>query len=136
MEAYAGRKAMEAKARDEHEKGKKTKLFELMEKHDRDRLTSGIWERAYEHEDKLAKHLIDRAVKALAAGIGSACNLIDPEAVILGGGMGDRFGKTHGDELRELMLTHLFVDDNPPEFRLTELGDVGGAVGAALLAKG
>jgi glucokinase len=136
MEAYAGRKAMEAKAREEADDGKKTKLFELMDKHDRDRLTSGIWERAYEHDDKLAKHLIDRAIEALAAGIGSACNLIDPEAVILGGGMGDRFGKTHGDELRKLMLTHLFVSDDPPEFRLTKLGDLGGAIGAALLVKG
>ena len=133
IEAYAGRKAMEAKAREEAKKGKKTKLFELMEKRDRDRLTSGIWEKAYEHDDKLAKHLIDRAIKALAAGIGSACNLIDPEAVILGGGMGDRFGKTHGEELWKRTMTHLFVDDDPPDFKLAALGDLGGAIGAALL---
>ena len=37
-------------------------LFELAAEHDRDRLTSGIWERALEHGDKLATKLIDRAV--------------------------------------------------------------------------
>ena len=41
MEAYAGRGAMEAKARKDHEDGAKTKLFEIMEERGRDRLTSG-----------------------------------------------------------------------------------------------
>ena len=59
MEAYAGRAAMEIKARREHETGTKTDLFKLMKKHGRDRLTSGIWERALDHEDKLAEKLID-----------------------------------------------------------------------------
>ena len=46
MEAYAGRGAMEHRARKLHDEGRKTKLFEIMEERDRDRLTSGIWERA------------------------------------------------------------------------------------------
>src|SRR6201992_1176535 len=54
MEAYAGRAAMEAEARRRQEDGQKTDLFKLMEKHDKPRLTSGIWERALEHGDKLA----------------------------------------------------------------------------------
>ena len=55
MEAYAGRMAMEAEARRRHEEGEKTDLFKLMEKHDKPRLTSGIWERALDHGDKLAE---------------------------------------------------------------------------------
>ena len=68
MEAYAGRAAMEDEARREHEDGKKTDLFKLMEKHGRDRLTSGIWERALDHGDELAEQLIERAIEALGAG--------------------------------------------------------------------
>ena len=64
MEAYAGRGAMEAKAREEHENGAKTKLFEIMEERDRDRLTSGIWERALEHERPAGRE----AVRAGAEG--------------------------------------------------------------------
>ena len=44
MEAYAGRAAMEARARKEVKDGRKTVLFKLMKEHDRPRLTSGIWE--------------------------------------------------------------------------------------------
>src|ERR1700716_3223015 len=46
MEAYAGRAAMEAKARREVARGRKTDLFKIMEERGRERLTSGIWERA------------------------------------------------------------------------------------------
>ena len=133
MEAYAGRIAMETKAREEMEKGTHTNLFELAEKHGKDRLSSGIWERALNHGDDVAEGLMDRAIKALAAGIASAVNLLDPEAVILGGGMGLRFGDTYGEELRKQMGKHLFIDDRPPAFHIAELGDLGGAIGASLL---
>jgi glucokinase len=133
MEAYAGRMAMEIKARKEVEKGAKTNLFKLMEEHGRDRLTSGIWERALKQGDDLATRLIDRAVKALGTGIASSVNLIDPEAVIIGGGLGVRFGERYVRRIASRMHPHLFVDDRPPEMRLAGLGDLGGAIGAALL---
>lgn len=133
LEAYAGRSAMEAEARRQHEEGQKTDLFKLMEKHDKPRLTSGIWERALDHGDKMAEHLIERAIEALGTGIASAVNLIDPEAVIIGGGLGIRFGKRYMDALTEEMGHHLFVDKRPPAVRVASLGDLGGAMGAALL---
>ena len=93
LEAYAGRGAMEARARREHKRGTETRLFALMKHHDKPRLTSGIWERALEEGDALAESVIRRAVRALGAGIASAVNLLDPEVVILGGGMGVRLGR-------------------------------------------
>ena len=87
MEAYAGRSAMEAKARREVKKGTATDLFKLMKERGRTRLTSSVWANAIAHEDPLAIELIDRAVKALGAGIASAVNLLDVEAVIIGGGL-------------------------------------------------
>ena len=33
------------------------------------------------------------------------------------------------------MHKHLFVDDRPPSFEVAQLGDLGGAIGAALLVK-
>ena len=64
MEAYAGRAAMEAEARREHEEGDKTDLFKLMEKHERpaDQRHLGAGAR---RGDKLAEKLIDRAIEAL-----------------------------------------------------------------------
>jgi glucokinase len=133
MEAYAGRAAMEAKARRAHKAGAKTELFEIMEEHGRDRLTSGIWERAVHRKDPLAVKLIDRAVRYLAAGIASAVNLLDPEAVIIGGGLGVRFGEPYVKRVEKGMAKHLFVDANPPAMHVAALGDLGGAIGASLL---
>jgi glucokinase len=133
MEAYAGRGPMEAKARREHADGTRTDLFKLMEKHGRDRLTSSIWERALQRDDKLAHELIDRAVIALGAGVASAVNVLDVQAVVVGGGLGLRLGEPYLERIRKRMQKHLFVDSNPPAIVLAELGDLGGAIGASLL---
>jgi glucokinase len=133
MEAYAGRRAMEAEARKRHDDGEKTILFKLMEERGRDRLTAGIWERALREGDKLATHLVDRAYSALGAGVASALNLLDVEAVVLGGGMGTKLGEPAREQLEREMQPHLFHDDRPPAVVLAGLGDLGGALGAALL---
>jgi glucokinase len=133
LEAYAGRGAMEIEARREHDKGTKTDLFKIMKKKEHVRLTSGIWERAIKDGDKLAEKLIDRAVKALAAGIASAVNLLDVEAVVIGGGLGVRFGEPYVKKIEKRMEKHLFVNENPPAMHVAALGDFGGAIGASLL---
>jgi glucokinase len=135
MEAYAGRKALEIEARKRHKKGKKTDLFKLMERKEKTRLTSGIWEDALEKKDPLATKLIDRAVEALGAGIASAVNVLDVEAVLIGGGMGVRFGEPYVKKIAAAMQPHLFIDADPPDVVLAGLGDFGGAIGASLLIK-
>src|SRR3954453_7808647 len=106
MEAYAGRGQMEAKARHRQKKGEKTRLFEIMEKRGRDRLTSGIWARALAHEDKLAIELVDAAIEALGIGVASCVNVLDPEAVIIGGGLGIRFGEPYAKQIAKAMQPH------------------------------
>jgi glucokinase len=134
LEAYAGRGAMERRARKLADEGKKTQLFEIMEERGRPRLTSGVWKRALDRGDPLAQELIDRAVRALGAGIASSQNLLDVDAIVIGGGLGLKLGEPYVERIREAMQPHLFVDDRPPVVRLAALGDLGGAIGAALLA--
>jgi len=133
LEAYAGRAAMEARARDKVADGVDSDLFKIMKQRGRSRLTSGIWQRALDADDQLAIHLIDRAVKALGAGIASAVNLLDVEAVIIGGGLGVRLGEPFVSRIADAMGPHLFVSDRPPAVDVAELGDLGGAIGASLL---
>jgi glucokinase len=135
MEAYAGRASMEAHVGQLVEKGRKTDLFKLMKERDRTRLTSGIWARALERGDKLAIHTLDRAVKALGAGVASACNVLDVEGVIIGGGLGIRLGHPFAKRIAEAMQPHLFADFHPPQVHVAALGDLGGAIGAALLVE-
>jgi glucokinase len=135
MEAYAGRASMEAHVAQLVEKGRKTDLFKLMKERDRTRLTSGIWARALERGDKLAIHTLDRAVNALGAGVASACNVLDVEGVIIGGGLGIRLGHPFAKRIAEAMQPHLFADFHPPHVHVAALGDLGGAIGAALLVE-
>ncbi len=133
LEAYAGRNAMEQRARRAVKRGAKTSLFKLTEQHGHERLTSAVWQDALERRDKLAERLIERAIRALGAGAASAINLIDLEAVVIGGGLGTRLGEPMTERIRQAMLPHLFVSDRPPDVCLAELGDLGGAIGAARL---
>ena len=134
MEAYAGRAAMEARARKHADKGVKTDLFKLMKQRGRTRLTSAVWAHAVEQQDPLATEIIDRAVTALGAGVASAVNLLDVEAVVIGGGLGIRFGQPFAERISSQMHPHLFNDTRPPAVRVAALGDLGGALGAAMLA--
>jgi glucokinase len=135
MEAYAGRRAMESKARRKAEGGRKTKLFKIMEKRERTTLTSGVWEKALDKGDKLATELMERAVVALGAGVASVVNVLDVELVVIGGGLGVRFGEPMAERISAAMQPHLFVDEHPPTVRVAALGDLGGAIGAALLSE-
>src|SRR5581483_8722454 len=132
LEAYAGRAALQARAQRLRDKGVKTDLFRLAE-HRGGRLTSGVWERALHGGDRLARKLIEEAIAAIGAGIGSAVNFLDPDAVIIGGGLGSRLGPAYLERIVEAVEPHLFVADRPPALSVSSLGDLGGAIGASLL---
>ena len=136
VEAYAGRAAMEAHARREIGEGRKSDLLKIMEHKQRERFTSAVWEAAVERGDELAVELIEGAVEALGAGAASAVNLLDVEAVVIGGGLGVRFGEDYVTRIRKAMEKHLFPGTAMPDVALVALGDLGGALGAALLVAG
>lgn len=73
---------------------------------------------------------------ALGAAIGSAVNLLDVEAVVIGGGLGCRLGDPFVQRISAAAITHMVLPDRAPAFHLAELGDLGGAIGAALLDAG
>ena len=135
LEAYAGRRAMEQRARRLVEKGRTTALFHIMRERGRETLTSGVWERALDQGDEVAERIFARALAALGAGVASAINLLDLETVVVGGGLGVRFGQPMADRIAEAMQPHLFADDRPPQVKVAALGDLGGAIGAVLLSE-
>ena len=78
---------------------------------------------------------LDEAIEALGAGVASVQNVLDVEAIVVGGGLGVRLGEPYAQRVAEAMRPHLFVDTHPPAMHVAELGDLGGAIGAALLAQ-
>jgi glucokinase len=133
VEAYAGRLSMERRARQHVAKGRKTKLFEIMERKGRDRVTSSVIAEAYEQGDLLAVELLDKAVSALALGIANAQNLLDLEAIIMGGGLVDRLGEPFVRRVEREMTENLRVPEAPPAVHVSELGDLAGAIGATVV---
>jgi glucokinase len=133
LEAYAGRMSIEQTARHRIEKGQKTKLFEIMERKGRDRVTSSVIADALDQGDRLTIELIDEAVEALGLALANAQNLIEFEAIIVGGGLGDRLGEPFVRRVESAMATNLRSPHLPPVVLTTELGDLSGAVGATVL---
>jgi len=133
MEAYAGRVALERAARAAAAAGRPTELLAIQQRQRRPRMSSGIWKVALDAGDPLAHELIDRAVEALGAAIASAVNLVDVEAVLVGGGLGDKLGEPFVRRVETAMIPHLFISPSQVQVRLAGLGDYAGAMGAALL---
>jgi glucokinase len=135
VEAYAGRRAMTLAAERARAAGRSTILFDVMAEKGKPSPTSGVFAEAYARGDELVADLLDDAVAALGAGIASAVNLLDVDLVVLGGGVGDKLG---GDfRMRVDAATRPLLFLQPPRVRIVsaELGNDGGAIGAALLAR-
>ena len=135
MEAYAGRLALENRARELEEKGQETKLFEIMEERGRDRLTSGVWSRALKAEDAVAQKLHRPGREGARRG-----NRVVAEPARRGG-RGDR--RRNGPAARGAVRAQDPRRDDAPPVRGhasagragATLGDLGGAIGASLLVK-
>jgi len=135
LEAYAGRAPMEQEARHRATEGTPTLLFDLMEQMDRTSLTGEVWAAALEQDDLLAAELVAANVEAMGVVLASAVNLLEVDAVVIGGGMGLALGDHYVDRVRASMDEHLVFPENPLTVRLAKLGELAGALGAALAAQ-
>jgi glucokinase len=133
LEAYAGRASMERRARRLAAQGRRTDLFRIMEHRGLDHLTSGVFARALAAGDDLAQDLIDEAVDAAGSGIASVVNVLDVEAVVIGGGLGTRLGEPFVSRIAAAMQPHLFVTGGARVLP-AGLGDLAGALGGAVAA--
>jgi glucokinase len=131
LEAYAGRAAMERRARDLEQKGRDTILVDLAPGR---RMTSGVFVKALAAGDAVAIELIDDAVGALGVAIASAVSVLDIALVVVGGGLADRLGPSFVGRVEEACRADVFPRN--PDLRIVPaaLGDRGGSMGAALMA--
>lgn len=135
LEAYAGKAGIEAEARRRVAAGERTALIDLTERKGKDRLTTGTIARALEAGDPIAIELIDDAAWAMSVALASAQNLLDVEAIVVGGGVADRLGSAFVARVAEGMTPQLFVPEHAPRVVPSELGDLSGATGALVLAE-
>ncbi len=98
-----------------------------------DALTAEVVSRAADGGDELARQVIDEAARALGFGIGTAITLMNPERVIVGGGV-SKSGEKYFTELRAAARTNTL-----PQMRVDSvpaaLGDDAPLWGAMALAE-
>jgi len=132
-EAYAGRTPMERAVRTAVESGRATELPAIQRRLGRARLTTNVLAEGLAVGDALAAELVELAARALGTAIASACNLLDVQGVLLGGGLTDGLGDPFVRLVERAITPQLLANEPPLEIRRSALGDMAGAIGAALL---
>lgn len=134
LEAYIGKYALNRKILKQFDKGKKTKLSDIIDYNLKKLpVKSSSLKKAYEKGDSFTVELMEKYYCSyLAAGISQSSNLLAPDMVILGGGIMESLGA-------QLIP---FIDaavregcmGRPPELVLSQTGDLAGPAGAAAFA--
>ncbi|MBD3291651.1 MAG: ROK family protein, partial [Armatimonadia bacterium] len=83
--------------------------------------------------DALALEAVNEAARWLGIALANATHLIDPERIIVGGGVTD-LGEVFLDPVRDVCHVHLFGPPKNTPVVLAELGYDAGVVGAAAVA--
>lgn len=82
--------------------------------------------------DLQARQVIEEATALLASALGMAIGVLDPEALIIGGGLGSSSG-FYWEQLESKIRRHIWsTETRKLDIRRAELGAQAGAVGAAL----
>jgi len=85
-EAMAGRLAIERDIREQVAKGRQTVLTEILDG-DLSRVRSGALKAALDREDEVVTEVVHRAAEVLGYGCITVRHLLDPEVIVLGGGV-------------------------------------------------
>jgi predicted NBD/HSP70 family sugar kinase len=91
-----------------------------------------IVERAAKGE-AAARATLRRLQSRFGEAIAAVINLLDPDAVVIGGGVGN-IDILYGEGTREAVLKHVFNTELRTEFLRPTLGDSAGVFGAAMLS--
>lgn len=132
-EAFASRTAMEREVR--AMKGG-TRVLEIMKEKNKPRMTSSVIARALEAKDPVMLDVFARAQHYIGLLTGNLINVLDPEVVVIGGGLAQRFGEEFLIPIRETARARLLRPDPEGQVRIVHaiLGDYSGALGACALA--
>ncbi|MDE0804667.1 MAG: ROK family protein [Acidimicrobiales bacterium] len=130
VEAYIGRRALEASARERHANGEPTMLVDTAG--DRP-MKSKVFAKAYEAGDQVAMSLIDEGLDVLTIAIANVLVIADVTTVVLGGGLGERLADVAVERIGT-GLADLHYAGAAPVIVEGSLGDHAGALGAAFHA--
>lgn len=136
LEALASRTAMTKALRKAIlKKGKKSILTKLTGG-DLELIRSGTLAKALRSKDKLTVKVFKQTTKYLGVGIGSIVNFLNPDMIVLGGGVVEALDDKFIDNIRKAAKKYALPDTlKGVQIVRAELGDDAGVLGAAALAR-
>jgi len=137
IEAVASRTAMERDVRAAIKGGQKSIVLELMKRRNKTRMTSSVINAALKRKDPVMQDVMQRVQRYLGVLVANVVNLLDPECVVIGGGLAGRLGEQYVGPIRENAHEHFFREQDIKRVRVVagKLGDNAGAFGAVVLAR-
>jgi glucokinase len=135
LEGIAGRRSVQRRAVEVIADAPK-KVRKEWKNVDTTTLKSSAWADLVAKGDPVATQLIDDAARAIGAAVGSAINLLSPQAIVIGGGLAGALGPTFLERIWEIALRYT-LPNAADGIRCVpaQLGDDSGIVGAADLAR-
>ena len=132
LEAYASRSAIEKRITGALKKGRNSVILDYLE--DGKPISSGMIKKSLEQQDELVTQALDEASEYLSAGLASVINFINPELIILGGGLIDAIDYFYDKTTIKAHVKALPTPASKIEFKKAQLGDFSGVIGAAFLS--
>ncbi len=131
LEGLASRLAISAEAAKAVFRGQAPHLKELAGT-DINKIRSSVLARSIEMGDEAIQVIVQRAAEQVGRGIGSLINILAPDVVILGGGLVEAMPKLYLEGVKEGIRRNALksLAENV-KLKVSELGDLAGAVGAA-----
>jgi glucokinase len=137
VEGLASRVAMERAVRAAIEAGRKSVIPEILQARHKDRITSSVIQEALARNDSLMREVMERAQYYLGVLVANVANILDPQRVVIGGGIAARLDEAFVGPIRKTAaqyFAHARAADHVSIVPGT-LGDDAGALGAVVLAR-
>ncbi|MGI6374711.1 MAG: ROK family protein [Anaerolineae bacterium] len=101
-----------------------------------EQMPSGEILAALEAGDPVVQEAVAQAQHYLGLMVANCVNIIDPEVVVIGGGVLEKMGDVYLEPVRAVARQHFINKDDLDRVRIVtaELGDYSGVIGAAVLA--
>ena len=132
LERYCSATALIRMAREAIDAHPDTKMMEMVSK-DVSKIEARTVIDAARSGDPLASQVYGRYIDYLSQAIASVVNFLDPEVIVLGGGV-SKAGDFLLDPLHREYPKYVIYNDQPmPEIKLAVLGSEAGIIGAAML---
>jgi glucokinase len=135
LEAVASRSAIVRRVVEAMNDGRKSIVRDLCDG-DTTRIRSRILAEAYRQDDKLVVEIIHDACEYIGIGAANLINILNPQAVILGGGLIEALGNKMLPRIAKAARAHtIAVSDQRVKILDSGLGDDAGILGGALAAR-